>query len=94
MWLDAEADQFRFLDLIEFRLVSSSLSSVVQCWPVALTYCRSSWQMAQASGGWSLSAYCVPPVVQMKFGIAHHPLDNPHTPGVTSSPKFRAGSRK
>ena len=54
---------------IEFRLVSRSLSSVVHCWPVALTYCRSSSQMAQTAGGCSLSACCVPQVVQMKFGM-------------------------
>ncbi len=36
---------------IELRLVSRSLSCVVHCWPVALTYCRSSSQMAQAAGG-------------------------------------------
>jgi hypothetical protein len=82
------------LNLSEFRLVSRSLSRVVHCWPVALTYCRSSWQMVQAAGGWSLSAYCVPQVVQMKFGIAHHPLGKPHTPGVTSSTEFPVGSRK
>ena len=58
---------------IELRLVSRSSSSVVHCWPVALTYCRSSWQMAQAAGGWSLSAYCVPQVVQMKFGMIPPP---------------------
>jgi hypothetical protein len=45
-------------------------------------------------GGWSLLAYSVPQVVQMNFGIAHHPLGNPHTPGVTSSTEFPAGSRK
>src|SRR5262245_13770392 len=82
------------LNFTEFRLVSRSLSRVVHCWPVALTYCRSSWQMVQPAGGWSPSAYCVPQVVQMKFGIAHHPLGNPHTPGVTSSTEFPAGSRK
>ena len=82
------------LNLSEFRLVSRSLSRVVHCWPVALTYCRSSWQMVQAARGWSLSAYCVPQVVQMKFGIAHHPLGKPHTPGVTSSTEFPVGSRK
>jgi hypothetical protein len=57
--------------LIEFRFVRRNWSSVVQFWPVALTYCRSSWQMAQAAGGWSLSAYWVPHVVQMKFGMMH-----------------------
>ena len=31
---------------------------------------------------------------QMKFGMAHHPLGNPQIPGVTSSTKFPAGSRK
>ncbi len=51
-------------------------------------------RMAQAAGGGSLSAYCVPQVVQMKFGMAYHPLGNPHMPGVTSSTKFPAGSRK
>src|SRR6516164_2524051 len=81
-------------NLSEFLLVSRSLSRVVHCWPVALTYCRSSWQMVQAVGGWSLLAYCDPQVVQMKFGIAHHPLGNPHRPGVTSSTEFPAGSRK
>ena len=82
------------LNLIELRLVSRSRSRVVHCWPVTLTYCRSSWQMVQAAGGCSLSAYCVPQVVQMKFGMAHHPLSNPHTPGVTSSTEFPPGSRK
>src|SRR6266536_1886788 len=52
---------------IEFRWVSRSLSRVVHCWPVALTYCRSSWQMAQTAGRSSASACCVPQVVQMKF---------------------------
>jgi hypothetical protein len=56
-------------NLIELRWVSRSRSQVVHCWPVTLTYCRSSWQTAQAAGGWSLSAYCVPQVVQMKFGM-------------------------
>ena len=60
---------------IELRLVSRSLSSVVHCWPVALTYCRSSSQMAQAAGGCSLSAYCVPQVVQMKWGIVFSPRE-------------------
>src|SRR6516162_2385996 len=50
--------------------------------------------MVQAVGGWSLLAYCDPQVVQMKFGIAHHPLGNPHTPGVTSSTEFPAGGTK
>src|SRR5262245_46180472 len=27
---------------------------------LALTYCRSSWQIVQAAGGWPLSTYCVP----------------------------------
>ena len=54
---------------IELRLVRRSLSSVVHCWPVALTYWRSSWQIVQEAGGWPLSAYCVPQVVQMKFGM-------------------------
>ena len=57
---------------IEFRLVRRSLSCVVHCWPVTLRYCRSSWQTAQAAGGCSLSACCVPQVVQMKFGIRRH----------------------
>jgi hypothetical protein len=57
------------LNLSEFRFVSRSLSSVVQCLPVFLTYCRSSRQMAHAAGGWSLSAYWVPQVVQLKFGM-------------------------
>jgi catechol 2,3-dioxygenase-like lactoylglutathione lyase family enzyme len=82
------------LNLIEVRLVSLRCSRVVQFWPVALTYCRSSWQMGQEGGGCSVPAYCVPEVVKMKFVIAHHPLGNPHTPGVTSSTKFPAGSRK
>jgi len=43
---------------------------------------------------WLLSAYCVPQVVQMKCGMAHHPLGRPHTPGVISSTEFPAGSRK
>jgi hypothetical protein len=50
--------------------------------------------MVQAAGGWSLSAYEVSQVMQMKFGIVHHPFGKPHTPGVTSSTKFPAGSRK
>jgi hypothetical protein len=52
--------------LIELRFVSRSRSSVVHCCPIALTYWRSSSQMAQAPGGSSLSACCVPQVVQMK----------------------------
>ena len=49
------------------------LSRVVHCWPVALTYWRLSWQMAQAAGAWSPSTYCVPQVVQMKFVTVHPP---------------------
>ena len=37
--------------LSELRFVSFELSSVVHCWPVFLTYWRSSWQIGQASGG-------------------------------------------
>src|SRR4051812_39084747 len=58
---------------IELRFVSRSRSRVVHCWPVTLRYCRSSWQTAQAASGCSLSACCVPQVVQMKFVIARHP---------------------
>src|SRR6187399_2120780 len=61
------------LYLIEFRPVTRSLSSVVHCCPVFLTYCRSSRQIVQALGGWSPSAYCVPQVVQMKFGMVTLP---------------------
>lgn len=53
------------LNLIELRLVSRRRSSVVQFWPVALTYWRGSSQIVQAEGGCWLSAYWVPQVVQM-----------------------------
>jgi hypothetical protein len=61
---------------------------------MASTYCRLSWHTPQGAGGWSSPSYCVPQVVRMKFGMAHHPLGSPHTPGVTSSTEFPAGSRK
>ena len=50
---------------IELRWVSRSLSSVVHCWPVTLTYCRSSSQIGQLAGAPSLAGYWVPQVVQM-----------------------------
>src|SRR5690348_865334 len=43
--------------------------SVVQLWPVAGTYCRSSSQIAHCAGGLSLGAYCVPQAVQMKASM-------------------------
>ena len=60
------------LNLIDVRFVRRNRSSVVHCWPVLRTYCLSSWQIVQELGGWSLSAYCVPQVEQMKFGIFHY----------------------
>ena len=53
-----------------FMLRLASESSVVQLWPGGGTYCRSSSQIGQAAGGFSLGAYCVPQVVQMKAGMA------------------------
>ena len=53
-----------------FMLRLASVSSVVQLWPAGVTYCRSSSQIGQAAGGFSLGAYCVPQVVQMKAGMA------------------------
>ena len=47
------ADQPRLLEPERVRWVSRSLSSVVHCCPVALTYCRSSSQMAAGGGRWS-----------------------------------------
>ena len=47
----------------------ANVSSVVQVWPGGGTYCRSSSQIGQAAGGFSLGAYCVPQVVQMKAGM-------------------------
>jgi len=49
-----------------FILRLASVSSVVQFWPGGGTYCRSSSQIGQAAGGFSLGAYCVPQVLQMK----------------------------
>src|SRR5690349_20000814 len=43
--------------------------SVVQLWPVAGTYCRSSSQIAHCAGGLSHGAYCVPQAVQMKASM-------------------------
>ena len=57
------------LNLIELRFVSRRRSSVVHCWPVFLTYCLGSSQIVQAAGGSSVSAYCVPQVAQIKFGM-------------------------
>src|SRR5215472_5785919 len=46
-----------------------SACSVVQVWPRAGTYCRSSSQIAHCAGACALSANCVPQAVQMKNGI-------------------------
>jgi hypothetical protein len=35
-----------------------------------VTYCRSSSQIGQLAGGFSLGSYCVPQVLQMKAGMA------------------------
>jgi hypothetical protein len=37
--------------------------------PVFLPYCLGSSQIVQEAGGWSLSAYCVPQVVRMRWGM-------------------------
>src|SRR6516162_3040326 len=63
------------LYLIEFRIVRRSLSRMVHCWPVFLTYCLGSSQIVQTAYGCSLSAYWVPQVVQMKLGMAHLSLE-------------------
>src|SRR5436853_2604904 len=52
-----------------FMLRWASVSSVIQLWPAGVTYCRSSLQIGHAGGGFSLGAYCVPHVVQMKAGM-------------------------
>src|SRR5262249_19251176 len=46
-----------------------SRSSVVQDWPAAGTYWRSSVQTGQAAGGVAEGEYCVPQVIQMKAAI-------------------------
>ncbi len=51
-----------------FMWLCDSAASVVQLCPRAGTYCRSSSQIAHCAGGWSLSAYCMPQAVQMKWG--------------------------
>src|SRR5216684_3983720 len=43
-----------------------SSARVVHCWPCQPTYCRSSSQIGQRSGGESPGAYCTPHVRQMK----------------------------
>src|SRR6478735_11648739 len=53
-----------------FMLRLASVSSVIQLWPAGVTYCRSSSQIGQAAGGFSLGSYCVPQVLQMKAGMA------------------------
>ena len=58
-----------------FMLRWASVSSGVQLWPAGGTYCRSSSQIGHDEGGFSLGAYCVPHVVQMKAGmISYLPL--------------------
>src|SRR5215469_10370669 len=52
---------------------AASAFSVVQLWPVGGTYCRSSSQIAQCAGGFSLGAYCVPQAVQMKASMGRAP---------------------
>ena len=56
----------RNLLLYAFR----SPSSVVQDWPEAGTYCRSSVQIEHKPGGASEGECCVPQVVQMKVGMS------------------------
>jgi len=52
-----------------FMWLCDSAESVVQVCPRGGTYCRSSSQMAHCAGGFSLSAYCMPQAVQMKWGM-------------------------
>src|SRR6266480_4841961 len=44
-------------------------ANVVQCCPRGGTYCRSSSQMAQASGAADVGVYCVPQAVQMNASM-------------------------
>jgi hypothetical protein len=53
-----------------FMLRLASTSSVVQLCPAVVTYCRSSSQIGHDAGGFSVGAYCVPQVLQMKAGMA------------------------
>ena len=52
-----------------FMWLCDSASSVVHVCPRGGTYCRSSSQMTQCAGGFSLCAYCMPQAVQMKKGM-------------------------
>jgi hypothetical protein len=54
-----------------------SESSVVQPWPCAATYWRSSSQIGQFAGGLSDGSYCVPQVVQMKAGMGRLGIEDP-----------------
>jgi hypothetical protein len=70
MRVDANADQPR---LFELDRVSFDHPHQLQGRPLLasdLDVLALFWQMAQPARGWSLSAYCVPQVVQMKFGMA------------------------
>jgi hypothetical protein len=49
--------------------------------------------MVQAAGGWSLSAYCVPQVVQMKFGMMVSRRDQLDTSVLSRSAMIRSSGR-
>ena len=64
-------------------------SSVIHCWPCQPTYCRSSVQILHSSGGWSLSANCVPHVMQM-YSLILQPVPCP-SKAPTESPTTGTG---
>ena len=92
--LDADADQPRLLELQRVPVRQPQPVEVRPLLARGLDVLPLASQTAQAAGGRSPSAYCVPQVVRRKFGMFHHPLGKPYTPGVTSSTEFPAGSRK
>lgn len=72
--------------LTTFRWDCLRSSRIVHCCPFQPTNWRSSSQMSQLAGVWSLSANWVPHVVQMKFGMATHSF------GSNIRPKNRIAS--
>src|SRR4051794_30883564 len=60
-----------------------SAARVVHCWPFQPTYCRSSSQIGQRSGGCSLGAYWTPQVRQMNASMLTPPLIGMSRHGAT-----------